>query len=382
MKRLKPSKRKLSSESTTLTPDEVTQMQPIMATKPIPSFLLESDEKINFEISLKSSKTESLILKSNSENISSVKIQKENGGTKITGSINPKLGEIIRFGNEASKISPKELSRTLSKEKPITAFRPEWLNQNYAPTVIPHSDEKLFNKLKSNNNILLSFLQRVELSSYLIYPWCTIGKIFTSDGLVGTGTIVGPNLMITASHVAPWDKKNWWMKFIPAYNQSSNPSPFGYSYVEKYYGINKDINDVTGVDYVICKLYNPLGNSTGWMGSQYFGKEEDYYNGWWYSIGYPDNFFSGQRPAIEYFLRIEDIDNDKGGLELETKEFSSGGWSGGPLWGWIGGQPKVIGVMSGNEDEAGFFQSVEHSVSSGGRPLVNLVNFGHANWRI
>ncbi len=173
------------------------------------------------------------------------------------------------------------------------------------------------------------------------------------------------------------------MRFVPAYFDGTEP--FGHSYIEAYRGVENE-DDVTGLDYVICKLYTPLGNSVGWMGSQSFGDDDNYYNGNWTSVGYPGDFFSGQRPSVEYNLTIEDVDNDDDGRELETYVFSTGGWSGGPLWGWIDNEPKVIGIMSGNEEEftLAFWEgfSEDHSVSAGGGHMVDLVKYGYANWPV
>lgn len=38
----------------------------------------------------------------------------------------------------------------------------------------------------------------------LLYPMCTVGIIFASNGQHGSGVLVGPNLLLTAGHVAPW----------------------------------------------------------------------------------------------------------------------------------------------------------------------------------
>jgi hypothetical protein len=93
--------------------------------------------------------------------------------------------------------------------------------------------------------------------------------------------MVGRNLIVTASHVAPWEGADWWMRFVPSYwggisvPGSRFTQPFGGAFVEKFRGIrNKD--DVTGRDLVICRLNKPMGDLTGWMGSLYFGDDEDY----------------------------------------------------------------------------------------------------------
>lgn len=49
----------------------------------------------------------------------------------------------------------------------------------------------------------------------------------------------------------------------------------------------------------------------------------------------------------------------------------------GPLWGWIDGGPRVIGIESGYEKD---ILDPTRTVFAGGEHMVNLVKFGIANW--
>ena len=146
--------------------------------------------------------------------------------------------------------------------------------------------------------------------------------------------------------------------------------------------INAEDNDVGGRDIVVCKLYRPLGDVTGWMGALRFGDEDDYRNWPYTSVGSPGNPYKGERPVVVPFAAIDDVDSDGDGLELETHPFTSDGWSGGPLFFWYNGDPKVVGVAAGTEEEFDFWAAFTktHSVFSGGPRLLDLVRFGHANW--
>ena len=190
-------------------------------------------------------------------------------------------------------------------------------------------------------------------------PWCTMGQVLVGYNLgtrlwSGSGVLVGRNLVLTASHVAPWNRApgQWWMRFVPGRRITNEPH--GSSYVESFYGTYSDVNnfEASGKDYVICKLYTPLGNALGWMGSRSFGSEDDYYNRRFISVGYPGYF--GDRPAVDYDIDIDDIDSDSPGLELETTYPGSpedDGWSGGPLWMWENESPFVVGILSGSEKD-------------------------------
>jgi hypothetical protein len=216
--------------------------------------------------------------------------------------------------------------------------------------------------------------QAIEEGQRLNYPWRTVGIIFNSQGMQGSGVLVGPNLVLTAGHVAPWGQSPWSMEFVPAFRMGDRP--YGSSFIQNYRGFNTR-PEVSGKDFVICKLYQPLGNAIGWMGTKSFGNEDEYYRRSYLGSGYPGHF--GQRPAVELDLGIRDIDNDSPGLELETVNRSDlqGGWSGGPLWLPQEG-PAVVGVLSGNEKDE---LDPRRAVFAGGAGMVDLVRFGLDNWR-
>ena len=171
------------------------------------------------------------------------------------------------------------------------------------------------------------------------------------------------------------------MEFVPSYNlgiaKDGKREPFGSSYVERVHGV-ANFGNSAGLDCAICKLYTPLGDRCGWMGSQSWGSEDPYYAGGWTSVGYPDTAAGGggEIPVVEFDRGIKDIDDDGDGLALETVRFTDHGWSGGPLWGWINGDARVIGVCSGEEYNVG----PDRSVFAGGEHMVNLVKYGLANY--
>lgn len=229
-------------------------------------------------------------------------------------------------------------------------------------------------------------LTRHAVTNAKAYPWRTIGKVFVGRDLNfnshiwwGSGVLVGKNLLLTAGHVAPWGLPGWWMRFVPAYNNGSEPPEYPSSYVESYRGYHQE-GEVNGLDYVICKLYTPLGNTVGWMGSRSFGNDDGYLKGSWTSVGYPSEPTNpnGLLMIVENNVKIVDVDNEGStGKELESSLYSLGGWSGGPLWAYLDNQPRVVGVMSGDETD---FLQPRHTVSAGGRAMVDLIQWGWSNW--
>lgn len=292
-----------------------------------------------------------------------------------------------RRGEDGQRIEAEELRRLVAHLDVPQAKPAPGVDTRYAPCVRPRHPNFRNEAAKRLAGVAPAVLMRGELTMENLYPWCTAGKLFVGRDenyanpmWVGSAALVGPNLMVTASHAAPWGIESWWMRFVPAYRNGNEP--FGSSYVQTYRGVRNQ-DDVTGLDYVVCKLYDRLGDRAGWMGSHASSGDDFYYDGEWTSIGYPTDSMGGQVPMVELGIKLEDVDDEgSSGKELESHVFSTGGWSGGPLWGWVDGQPKVVGVMSGNEEEFSFwdFFTADHSVSAGGGHLVDLVKYGWATW--
>ncbi|KAK0643215.1 hypothetical protein B0T16DRAFT_391779 [Cercophora newfieldiana] len=99
-----------------------------------------------------------------------------------------------------------------------------------------------------------------------------------------------------------------------------------------------------------------------------------------YPVEQPRNPLGNYYMMVEQPVRIVDVDDEgDDGKELESDMYSLGGWLGGPLWGAIEFDIRVVGVMSG--DEADFSQP-RHTVSAGGVAMVLLVQYGLAHWPV
>lgn len=299
-----------------------------------------------------------------------VSCQPEGNGVRIRTI--GELTEVHPTANDFDHLSIDDLARLSDVVPAPRPFRPKWLDLMIAPRLLPRP-YGLF--LPGTVMRPLSFEQAAQG-----YPWCTVGKLFIQrrgqKTQVGSGVLVGPNLLLTASHAMPWDTDDSSVRFVPNYRRGNDPR-FGHAYVDRWRGI-RNSDEVTGLDYVICQLNWRIGDRTGWMGTHWTSDEGWYYDNTWLSAGYPAASPSGgEMPSAEVPVWVKDIDNDGDGLEIETIHFTNGGWSGGPLWGELGSGPHVIGVDSGKEKDG---LDPTRAVFAGGQHMVNLVKHGWANW--
>lgn len=219
-----------------------------------------------------------------------------------------------------------------------------------------------------------------QIFSDTAFPWCTCGRVDTANGW-GSGVMVGPRHIMTASHVVNWGPGGaaGWMRFTPLLFDSSEP--FGRANVTQVYswqqanpadGINAD---ECAFDYVVCVLDRRLGDTVGWMGSRPYSTS---WNGqaFWTHVGYPSDISGGTRPV---FVGNGAIDSDftrtVGGRDsfgLRHRIDVIPGQSGGPYFGWWDGDagPRVVGSQSA-ENWGG---PGGPNTCGGGNPLPELIS--------
>jgi V8-like Glu-specific endopeptidase len=217
-----------------------------------------------------------------------------------------------------------------------------------------------------------------------------VGRIIvtTSGGATysGSAALVAKRAILTAAHVIPWfDVGNslpFQAQFVPA--SFDGTSRFvrsdGTTAAAWCLGAWGYPGHAQGDDMAVWELSQPFGAEWG-----YFGYKT-YTDDWedipcWRLNGYPGDMNGGQRPVRVVDFPITDDDSDGAGVELEYRADSSGGMSGGPVWGWFdkNGTPKpyVIGTHSGGEDN---FAETRQNLAAGGPALSALIKWARDNW--
>lgn len=298
--------------------------------------------------------------------------------------------ELHRPGASAERIDPSRVLHEIDRDVGPQAYRPEWINATYHPR--PAIDADRLELLRSFNGRATRPLYVFDKDDRAVYrdtswPWGLVGKVFNSNGKVGTGALIGDRLVATAGHMVPWGKQGWWMRFVPDYYDGSSLHGPGFqSYVSDARGWDVD-GDVTGYDWAVLRLYEPLGD---WLG--YFG-----YNGFssswlnqsrWTLLGYPSSVANGRRPSRQFGASVNDIDSDShGGSELETRADATPGNSGGPYFGWFDGDPRLVGVVSGEETDWTpgpwpweWGDTERNNVIAGGSGFTAMMAWGRSNW--
>jgi V8-like Glu-specific endopeptidase len=324
----------------------------------------------------------------NPDNGSGVKVTAlQNEGQQLW-KIDVPVGDLngCRPGLSAQRHPASKILAEIPAEPSYQSYRPDWIDAMPSPRVKMERDRPY---LRRTNGNYLEPLWVYDNARHVIqdasWPFGCVGRLTNDEGAQGSATLVGERLVLTAGHAVPWNSVaagKWWMKFVPAYFNGA--SLFGA-------GVESFVSDVIGYDtagggndWAILRLWEPLGASLGFMG---FNSYSDSWNDLpvWNNIGYPGDIANSQQPAFQQGFTINDTDGaDNDGEELETENCDlNHGNSGGPMFAWFknGTDPRVVGVVSGQEVEYKFPASSRHdNVFAGGDGMCSLVAFGRAIW--
>ena len=280
--------------------------------------------------------------------------------------------------------SPVGKSKPGAKSKGLSGYRPPHLGVSFRPQVVRPSARTNYEfRGKTYRPLYVFGGDDRHLLTDTGWPWLLTGKITTSDGKSGSGAFVGNRLVLTAWHVRPAqsiDAGNWWMKFTPHYFDGTEP--FGSSFVSdlRVPGGSFEVPH----DFMICRLYEPLGEQLGYFGTEEY--TEDWNDdGVWACVGYPDDLSSGERPFVQLDCNFEDSESSGGGQVLETECDLGHGDSGGPFWAWFpDNDPRIVAVVSSEADfSTEIWPIVIHdhdNAAAGGADMVHLVDWARANW--
>ncbi len=316
---------------------------------------------------------------------------------KVDGGWSLSVPDGVRMGLEARAEKPANVKEKRSRVRLETAaYRPAGTPIIYHPPVLGRYPERIVKRRNGRrmqqHGVIFNGDDREVFNPGDAYPWRCAGRVlfwsppgFFWDPPTGAGTaaLVGPNMVVTSSHMIPAGVSSFTAIFLPGLFDSKR-SFDQFSYVKTW---RQYLPYDQGSDIAIMRLHSPIGEQLGWFGTKtYDDSWED--GNYWTRIGYapiPEKGSSGTRP--NRVLNFPIIDDDGSyGVELEYRSDASPGDSGGPVFAWWDGSPHIVGVHSGGEAEFdlgdfGRFFVTLNNVAAGGPALPDLVNWGWANWR-
>jgi V8-like Glu-specific endopeptidase len=299
-------------------------------------------------------------------------------------------------GRTGQRVAAKKLAVPAGQGVLGKASKPAWAPLVYHPKLGARPPQKSLRRFDGrkvtpvNNQSFIYGGDQRQVYYPSGYPWTCIGKVDVYPNATaenptewGSGVLIGDRLVLTAGHVPPVNPKSgqWKMRFTAGmYNGSPVDGPGAVSYVSDFQGY---LGGVSGVDYAVLRLYEPLGTYLGYFGWKTYDSSWDGGDYWWLA-GYPFDIAGAQSPSFQNGIAVLDQDSDSsGGLEIEHQGDIASGDSGGPFWGnWADGFPYVVGTTSGHESIGGpsWTGGEDNNIEAGGNALSNLLHWGRATW--
>lgn len=251
---------------------------------------------------------------------------------------------------------------------PLGPMRPDWVSSVVRPKKAPTPPpvRKLMHRSRPVQPGLVFAPDDRRTYSDWSYPWGTICKVITAVGY-GSGVIVGPRHVLTASHAVDWSRDG--AGSVEVHRSGGTVRATTAITAVWYY------TKVTGSvdwfeldeDYAVLVTASRIGDRFGWLGTRTYNNDwdgEDY----WYSIGYPSDIGGGNSPVWQRRKWLdEDFWDFFGGdaVSMETDADMIPGQSGSPMFAWWGDGPYVVAVWSG--------YSSDENWCAGGGDMTRLV---------
>jgi hypothetical protein len=206
------------------------------------------------------------------------------------------------------------------------------------------------------------------------FPWVLACNVSSGSGS-GSGALIGPRHVLTASHVIDWQALTVSVSLVQGSTQLASA---GGTHIMAY----EHIVDVTysnaDDDYAVVMLDRRLGDGFGFFGCRTYDSDWDNETANWFNIAYERIIHSTAANFQTGFFLDED-DFDLGGgrmLITKTGDFLKG-MSGSPVFGFWNEGPFVVGVASAgaNGGLGGNYNAI-----AGGNNLTRLVNKARADF--
>jgi V8-like Glu-specific endopeptidase len=207
------------------------------------------------------------------------------------------------------------------------------------------------------------------------YPWGCVCRVLPARGGFGSGVLIGPRHVLTASHCIDWSSDG--AGSVEVHRSQGTWSAM--SAITRVYYTTKVGDPVTysenDEDFAVIVTADRLGDRFGWMGCRTYSSRWDMKR-WWYNIGYPGDLpvRSTDTGRVPHWQRHHYLDEDEldygSARSMRTDADMYKGQSGGPMFAWWneGGSfiPYAVAVVSS--------QTSRHNLCSGGSALTRLVN--------
>lgn len=277
--------------------------------------------------------------------------------------------------SDSKRAAVQRIEREANDRTSITSgHRPLWVGTSLKPRAAPRIIRpRVHHRGVSLDPLVVWGADERRVYNDTNYPWGCVCRILNAGGQ-GSGVLVGPRHVLTASHVIDWTSGN---ATIEVHRTGGTVQATAFA-VRTWGFTQVTNNDSTTLDedYAVIVTNQRLGDRFGWMGTRTYESrwdDEDY----WRSIGYPGDIAGSLFPVYQRDQNLDEDEWDYGSARaMTTSADLMPGQSGSPMFGFFSDGPYVVAVVAA---QGSVYASGTENWCSGGSLLTRLVNEARSN---
>lgn len=292
--------------------------------------------------------------------------------------------EHLRYIDLFPNLSPFELvalerqSLSAASTEPVPPYCPKWVSSSRRPrrpALVGEPKTKLWHRgIYVDPLFVWGDDDRVSYTDSS-HPWGCVCRIMTSAGW-GSGVIVGPRHVLTASHVVDWVSNGAGTVEVNRAGFTANAA----TAITRVWAFKKISPPVVGYsevdeDYAVLITADRIGDRFGSLGVRTYDSSWDD-EPIWFSMGYASDTLWGSWPVKQQDKELDEDEFDLGSARsMTTTADTVKGQSGSPMFTFWEDGPYVVAVISA---QGTFVLSGDENWCAGGTDLTRLVHLARA----
>ena len=172
------------------------------------------------------------------------------------------------------RIVTRAIRNRARKVRELEPVRPAWIDQRFVPQAVPRTARRrLVHRGAEVDPLIIFPPDGRRVYNDPTYPWRCVGRITSNGPPRGSGVLIGPRHVLTASHVINWSNPGCTFR-AHQFDNSNLGSSFATS-IWHYEKLSDVDSENVEEDYVVIVLNSKLGDQLGFLGAKEYDDDWD-----------------------------------------------------------------------------------------------------------